>query len=230
MNNQIHPTAIIGDRVTLGKDNVILPYTVIEGPTAIGDNNIIGPHVTIGQPGQDTRNPRYDASEKMIIIGNNNIIREFTAIQKPCYTEETIVRNNAILMKSTLISHDSYIDDNVVITPSVTLGGHCSLLNGANIGLSATMHQFSVIGHYSMIAAGSTVLKNVKPFAKFIPNKPLKVNDYNIKKYAFEAYTDEIHKYVLEDIQPTSEVILAIVNRFEDVHAKSGRSMYSNKT
>lgn len=229
MNNQIHPTAIIGDRVSLGKDNVILPYTVIEGCTEIGDNNIIGPHVSIGQPGQNTRNPRYDSSEKKVIIGDNNIIREFTAIQKACHKEETVIRNNTFLMKGSLISHDSYIDENVVVTANVTLGGHCFIMNGANVGLTATLHQFSVIGHYSMIAAGATVVKNVKPFTKFIPSKPLKVNEYNIKKYALEAYTDEIHKYVLEDIEPTSDVILAIVDQFEDLHERSGRPLYSNK-
>ena len=29
--NNIHPTAIIGEEVKIGKGNTILPYTIIEG-------------------------------------------------------------------------------------------------------------------------------------------------------------------------------------------------------
>lgn len=53
----IHPTAIIGANVTLGKDVHIGPYTVIENDTVIGDRCVIecqvyiGPHVTIGEGG-----------------------------------------------------------------------------------------------------------------------------------------------------------------------------------
>ena len=79
--NQIHPTAIVDNRVKLGKNNQILPYTILTGPLEVGDNNIIGPHVVIGSPGQDTRNPRYDSSDCLIRIGSNHIIREFSAVQ-----------------------------------------------------------------------------------------------------------------------------------------------------
>ena len=43
--NEIHPTAIIGPEVKLGKNNRILPYVVLDGPLSIGDDNLIGPHV-----------------------------------------------------------------------------------------------------------------------------------------------------------------------------------------
>lgn len=225
-NNKIHPTAIIGDRVDLGSNNEILPYTVITGPTKIGDNNIIGPHVVIGRPGQNTRDPRYDASEKKIRIGNNNIIKEFTTVQKPCHGEETIIRDNTFIMHCSHIPHDCYIDDNVVVTPNVIVGGHAFVLNGANLGLAAVMHQFTVVGHYSMIGAGATLVKNIKPFVKYIPGKALRVNDYNIEKYGFMEYTDEIHKYILEGINPTSDPILKIVDEFERLHVESKRPLY----
>lgn len=77
--NRIHPTAIIGKDVVLGEGNTVGPYSVIEGKTYIGDNNTICSHVVIGSFGEDTRNPHYDHSQCVIRIGNNNIIKEFTA-------------------------------------------------------------------------------------------------------------------------------------------------------
>ncbi len=97
MNNKIHPTAIIDERENLGSNNIILPYTVISGPTDIGEGNIIGPHVTIGTAGENTKDPYYDTTDCQIRIGNRNIIKEFTTIQKPCYGE-TLLGNNIFLM------------------------------------------------------------------------------------------------------------------------------------
>ena len=224
--NNIHPTAIIGPKVLLGDNNTIYPNTVIYGPTRIGDDNIIGPNVVIGTPGQDTRNPRYDSSNCQIIIGNRNIIREFTAIQKPCYESSTILGNDIFLMQGVHIPHDAQISDKVVITPMCALAGITKILEGANLALGCTITQHSVIGHYSIVAMGASVMKNVKPFSRFIPNRKISVNEYAIKKFGYQEYFDEICDYVMNDILPKSDVILNMVNEFIDKHSKSGRPLY----
>ena len=224
--NNIHPTAIIDERVKLGDDNIILPYTIIYGPTDIGNNNIIGPHVVIGTPGQDTRNPRYNSKDKKIIIGDNNIIREFTAIQKPCYEDLTYIGSNVYLMQSVHIPHDAIISDNVVITPMVSLAGITKILKAANIGMGATVAQYLVIGQYSIVATGAATIKNVKPFSKFIPNKIISVNDYAIDKFGFEEYKEEIYQYVLNDVQPKSQKIKIIVDEYQILHTNSGKGQY----
>ena len=224
--NNIHPTAIIGPKVLLGDNNTIYPNTVIYGPTRIGDDNIIGPNVVIGMPGQDTRNPRYDSSECQIVIGNRNIIREFTAIQKPCYESLTILGNDIFLMQSVHIPHDAQISDKVVITPMCALAGITKILEGANLALGCTITQHSVIGHYSIVAMGAAVMKNVKPFSRFIPNRKISVNEYAIKKFGFQEYFDEIYNYVMNDISPKSNIIVDIINEFNEKHAESGRSLY----
>lgn len=226
MLNDIHPTAIIGDNVKLGKNNKILPYTVIYGPTEIGNNNIIGPNVVIGTPGQDTRNPRYDSSNCPIFIGSNNIIREFTAIQKPCYEKETRVLDDVFLMQSVHIPHDAFLDNKVVITPMCVLGGISKILEGANLGMGCTINQYTVIGQYSIVATGAAAMKNVKPFSRYIPGKPTTVNSYALKKFGFEANTDEITKYVLEDVTPKSERIGAIIEKYNKYHIDSKREQY----
>jgi UDP-N-acetylglucosamine acyltransferase len=224
--NSIHPTAIVDDRVVLGNNNVIGAYTVITGPTLIGNNNIISPHVVIGGPGQDTRNPRYDSNECRIEIGDNNIIREFTAIQKPCYKEVTKVGNNVFLMQSVHIPHDAILDDDVVITPMCVLAGLTHILNGANIGMGSSIHQYSVVGQYSLVGMGSALTKNIRPFTIFVQGKQSRPNLYAIEKFKFSDYTDEIIKYVKEGKSPTSDRIIEIVEKFEKLHMESKRSIY----
>lgn len=213
--NNIHPTSIIEGDVKIGKNNVIHPYCVIIGPVDIGDNNIIGPHTIIGSPGADTRTPRYDTSNKRIIIGNNNIIREFTAIQKPCYEDLTILGNDIYIMQGVHVAHDLQIANKVVITASVALGGLVRLMEGANLALGCSVNQYTVIGHYSIVASGAFIAKNLRPFSKFIPGKPLSVNDYALNKYGLNDYREEIVEYVINGKRPVSTKIESIVEEYE---------------
>ncbi len=225
--NEIHPTAIIGENVIMGKGNKILPYTIILGPTEIGDDNIIGPHVVIGSPGQDTRNPRYNSSNSFIKIGDRNIIREFSAIQKPCYEDITQLGNDIFLMQSVHIPHDAQLGDKVVITPMCVLAGITRILEGANLGMGASVNQYCVIGQYSIVATGAAVMKNIKPFSRYIPNKPISSNYYAIKKNGFEEYTSEIDAYVHDNVLPESTIIKSYILEFNAKHILSKREIYS---
>ncbi len=224
--NDIHSTVIIEGDVKIGKNNRILPYTIIYGPIEIGDDNIIGPHVVIGTPGQDTRNPRYDSSDCFIKIGNRNIIREFTAIQKPCYENVTFIGDDVFLMQGVHIPHDAHIYNNVVITPMCVLAGITKILDGSNIGIGATINQRCVLGHYSFVAANAAVTKNIKPFSRYIPNKPISVNEYAIHKYGFEKKYEDIHNFVIKNIIPKDKELLRIIDEFYFLHEKSNLSMY----
>ena len=226
MANKIHPTAIIEGDVALGEDNEIGPYTVIYGPTRIGNNNLIGPHVTIGTPGQDTRTPRYDASACRIEIGNDNIIREYTAIQKPCYREATRIGNSVYLMQGVHVPHDAIIEDHVVITPLVVMGGIVHVLEGANLAIGTTVHQYSVIGQYAIVGMGAPLTKNLRPFSRYVPGKPLSVNHNAIRKYGLEALTEEIEAYVLQHRAPDSPRLQQIVDHYQQLHLASGRPEY----
>lgn len=224
--NDIHPSVIIEGDVKIGKGNKIYPNTIIYGPTEIGDNNIIGPNVVIGMFGQDTRNPRYDSTEAFIRIGDNNIIREFTSIQKPCYKDITAIGDNVYIMQSVHIPHDAVIEDKVVITPMCVLAGICRIMEGANLGMSCTINQYNVIGQYSIVATGAAAIKNVKPFSRYIPGKAISVNEYAVKKYGFEEFSEEIAEYVIHNKLPTSNQLKTIVENFERYHVESNRSLY----
>ncbi|MEG2227271.1 MAG: hypothetical protein RRY39_02095 [Odoribacter sp.] len=225
MDNIIHPTAIIGSNVVLGKNNNIGPYSILDGNIVIGDNNIIGPHVIIGCEPTDTKHIEKN-NDCRLLIGNNNIIREFSLIELPCYEKETIICDDVFIMQGVHISHDVHIKDKVVITNTSVIAGIVKILEGANISMACTINQYSVIGQYSIAATNSAVMKNIKPFSRYIPNKPLSVNKYALTKFGFEEYEKEITDYVLYDIPVVSEKLKLIMNEFNYWVAKYGHNTY----
>ena len=224
--NQVHPSTIIEGEVKLGDNNKILPNCVIYGPVEIGDNNLIGPNVIIGTPGQDTRNRYYDSTNCFIKIGNRNIIREFTAIQKPCYEDVTMIGDDVYIMQSVHIPHDAHLYNKVVVTPMTVLAGLAKVLEGANLAIGCAINQRTTIGQYSIAAAGAVVMKNIKPFSRYIPDKPISINKYAIEKYGYNDYLDEIEAYVFDDVLPTSSTVLDIVNVFKSWVEKYGLETY----
>lgn len=224
-DNIIHPTAIIGQDVVLGKNNKIGAYSIIEGNTVIGDNNMIGPHVILGCEPTDTKHIERTDGLKLF-IGNDNIIREFSLIELPCYEEKTIIGDDVFIMQGVHISHDVHIHDKATITNTSVIAGIVKILEGANISMACTINQYTVIGQYSIAATNSAIMKNIKPFSRYIPNKPNSVNYYAIKKYGFEEFVEEIHNYVMNDLRPKSDRILKIINEFEFWVNKYGHKTY----
>lgn len=224
--NNIHPTAIIDKTVVLGDNNTIGPYAVITGNTIIGNGNYIGSHTAIGVPATDTKQVDYGYDNPHLKIGDNNNIREFCVVEQPCYECKTQIGNNVFLMQGVHVSHDNILEDNVVITNLCVLGGIAKILEGADLGMGCTINQYSVIGQYSIVATGAPCMKNVKPFSRYIPNKPISVNHYAIIKYGFHEYTDEISEYVLNNKEPESPQIKAIINHFNEIVNIYGKDTY----
>ena len=224
--NEIHKSVILEGDIKIGENNKLLPNTILIGPLRSGNNNLVGPNVVAGSPGADTRNPYCDSSNKLITIGDNNIIREFSAVQKPAYESLTSIGNHVYVMQAANISHDALISDNTTLSAMAALGGITRILKGATISMGANIHQRCVIGHYSIVGMGAAVLKNVKLFSRYVPGKPISVNTYTIEKYGFDDFAEEISNYVLKDVKPQTENLKKIVHQFEDMHNESGRDIY----
>ncbi len=225
-NNIIHPTAIVGKDVELGYGNVILPYTIIEGKVRIGSGNRIGPHAVIGCPATDTKHVDFGYDDPCVIIGNDNEIREFSLIEQPCYEERTVIGNGVFIMQGVHVSHDVHVQDKVVLTNSSVLAGLVKVLEGANIAMACTINQYTVIGQYSIVATNSACMKNVRPFSRYIPGKPVSVNRYAIEKYGFQGFQGEIEEYVLKNITPNSPEIKRLIDEFDTWVAKYGHQTY----
>jgi UDP-N-acetylglucosamine acyltransferase len=150
--NKIHNTAVINwDRVD------------------IGTGNEIGPYVCIGTDAQH----RTEPSDGKIVIGDNNIIREYSTIHLPTrFSKITAIGSNCYLMALSHIAHDCVVENDVIFSNNATLGGHVHIMQNSQIGFSVTIHQHQVIGSYCMIGMGTVIPRNKKiiPGSKWVGN------------------------------------------------------------
>jgi UDP-N-acetylglucosamine acyltransferase len=157
MANYIHPTAIIGDNVTLG------------------DNNYIGAYCIIGDKAE--HKAFWDKPIGKVIIGNNNVITGLVTIDAG--TESiTSLGDNCFIMKHAHIGHDVTIYDNVTISCGAKIGGHSIVGHNSNIGLNAVLHQFSTVQVACMIGASAFFKGESEPYTKYagVPARKLGVN------------------------------------------------------
>ena len=164
--NYIHHTAIINWKSLI-----------------IGKGNTIGPYVVIGNEAQW----KGKKSTGKIIIGNNNVFNEYTNIHLPTkLKKKTFIGNNNYIMNSTTIDHDCYLEDFLVISSNVILGGNIHIMKHANLGIKTIVHQNQVIGSYSMIGMGSIITKKKKILPGYVyygkPVKKIKKNIFSLKK------------------------------------------------
>lgn len=190
-NNHIHPTAIIGNNVKLGKGNKIGAYVVIQGKTTIGNDNVFEPFCSIGN--EPEHKEFFGKKNKGLFIGSNNVFREYVTINAGCYVP-TQLGNNITMLRGSHIGHDSEIHDGCTISCNVLIGGHSLLGIGVNMGLGSVCHQYSKIGSYAMIGMGAIVTKKINPncFGTYVgnPAKYIKENDYQKKKWSYEMVLD----------------------------------------
>jgi UDP-N-acetylglucosamine acyltransferase len=176
----IHPTAIIGKNVSVGKNTEIGPYVVIEEGvrigsgnkilarayicigTTLGDDNEIHMGAIIGNSPQDIA---YKGAPTKTEIGNKNIIREYATIHRG--TKEgtaTVIGNDNFIMANAHIAHNCQIGNQTIMVNGATLGGYCTVKDQAFISGMTVIHQFTVIGRLAFISGLSAVNRDIPPF------------------------------------------------------------------
>jgi len=160
---EIESYVVIKGKVVIGKGTKISSHAVIEGPTEIGENNTIFQFASIGTPPQDLK---YNGEDTKLIIGNNNVFREFVTINRGTMDGRgcTTIGNNNFFMAYCHVAHDCIVKDNVILANNATLAGHIFVDNNAIIGGLSAVHQFARIGKYAMIAGKTGVVKDIPPF------------------------------------------------------------------
>jgi len=162
-NVTIGPFSYIGPQVHIGDNTTVASHAVIEGKTTIGKNNRIFSHVAIGTIPQDLK---YDGEEVELIIGDSNIIREFTLLNPGTKGGGgvTIIGNANLLMGYVHLGHDVIIGDHCILANGATLAGHVELGNHVVIGGLTPIHQFVHIGDYAMVGGASALAQDIPPY------------------------------------------------------------------
>lgn len=156
--NQVHPFAYVHPAAKLGTGNTIGPFCVIEADAEIGDNNVFVAHVCIGTPAQH----RTAKEQGGVKIGDSNTFHEYSQVQRSTNPERpTIVKDDCYLMKGAHVAHDCIVESGVTMCNDVALGGHVHVMRCATLGFGVLVHQYQVIGSYSMLGAGAVVPKKI---------------------------------------------------------------------
>lgn len=180
MVNIIHPTAVIMEGAVLGENNNIGPYSIVGSNVRLGDNNILKSHVvldghtTIGNNnqffsfasiGSITQDKKYQGEESYLVIGNNNVFREYTTANPGTFKGSTTkIGNNCLFMASSHVAHDCFVGNDVTLANSVALAGHVHVGDFAIIGGLSAVLQRTRIGAHAMIGGMSGVAEDVIPY------------------------------------------------------------------
>ena len=167
---KIGPYSIIGSNVEIDDEVEIHSHVNIVGNTKIGSGTQIFSFASIGTQPQDLK---YKGEKNSLVIGKNNIIREYVTINPGTKAGGTITKigNNCLFMISSHVAHDCQIGNNVVIANYVPLGGHVIIEDSVIIGGNSAVQQFTRIGRLAMVGGMTGVLKDVIPFGLSFGNR-----------------------------------------------------------
>ena len=167
---EIGPYCTIGPNVTLADGVRLMSHVVVDGHTTVGTNTVVHPFASLGLSPQHLK---YQGEATRLIIGSNNVIRENVTMHVGTAQGrmETTVGSDCFFMVGSHVAHDCVIEDHVILTNNVALGGHVHVGEYAIIGGLSGVHQYVRIGKHAMIGGVTGVEKDVIPYALAMGNR-----------------------------------------------------------
>jgi UDP-N-acetylglucosamine acyltransferase len=186
---EIGPWSIIGPNVSIGEGSWVGPHVIITGHTTIGKNNRIFQFNSIGEAPQDKK---YAGEATELIIGDNNLIREFCTLNRGTTQDGGVTRigSDNWIMAYVHIAHDCSLGNNIIMGNNASLAGHVTIGDWAILSGFAQIHQFCDIGAHSFISFSSLVNRSVPPYVTVSPEKsrPRGINSEGLRR---RGYTPE---------------------------------------
>ena len=177
-NVKIGAYSVIGPEVIIGDNTEIQSHVSIVGYTKIGNNNKIYPFASIGNDPQDMK---YKGEKTSLIIGNNNIIREYVTINPGTVQGggTTSLGNDNLLMIGAHIAHDCRLGNKIVIANNAAIAGHAIIDDYVILGGNCGVHQFTRIGKMAMVGGMTGVSRDIIPYGLSTGNRNV-LNGINI--------------------------------------------------
>lgn len=161
-NVTIHPFAFISKNTEIGDGCIIYPYVSILTGARIGKNNKIYNGAIIAAEPQDFH---WHGEPSFCYIGDNNIIREHTIINRGSQTERgTRIGNHCFMMAETHIGHDVELSDRCVIGNGVQIAGRSKIHSYVIMSSNSMLHSGSEVGRFVMVKGGCRISGNVPPY------------------------------------------------------------------
>lgn len=159
----VGPFCLVGPKVRIGAGTHLRSHVCVEGRTTIGSGNVIYAGASIGCDPQDKK---YAGEDTVLVVGDNNVIRENCTLSIGTVQDRGITRigSGNLLMANVHIAHDCTVGDNTIIANNCAIAGHCTIEDNVVIGGQTGMHQFTRVGRNAMVAGASGVLRDVPPY------------------------------------------------------------------
>ncbi len=224
-NVEIGAFAVIGSEVELEDGVKVYEGAQVKGKTTIGKNTQIHSYAVVGNIPQDVS---YKGETGELIIGENNIIREFATINLPTLKQDkkTIIGDNNYIMAYCHIAHDCVLGNNIILANNATLAGHVEIGDFTVVGGLTPIHQFVKIGESVMIGGASAVSQDIPPYTLAEGNRA-KIRGLNLVglRRRFERDSIDAIKSAYGKIfrakKPVKDIALEILESTENLRVKN---------
>ena len=231
----IHPTAVIDPGAKLADDVRIGPYAVIgegvelasgveigshvhlEGSTVIGAGTRVFPFAMIGAEPQVRG---FSGPAAALVIGQNNVIREYAAIHVGTVDGGgcTRIGDDNLIMNNVHVAHDCQIGSHCVIATFTALAGHVVIEDYVNIGAMTGVHQFARIGESAFTGANSMISKDTLPFSRVAGDRArfMGVNTIGLNRRDFAEQTIDTLRHAFHLLFHSKLLLEAALARVEE--------------
>lgn len=219
-DNKIHPTAVIGNNVKLGKNIIISAYCVIGDDCELADNIVLHPHVVLYSKvrlgknctvhsgtvlGADGFGYAMDATGAWIKmphlggvkVGENVEIGSNTCIDRGMIGD-TVIGNNVILDNQLQIAHNVEIGDYTAIAGCVGIAGSTKIGKRCLIGGASNIAGHIVIADRVHITATSAVSNSIDAPGVYSSGLPARENKVWRRSVARFMGIDDMAKRIRE--------------------------------
>lgn len=127
-----------------------------------GKGNKVHHNAVLGAEPQDFH---YTGENSMLIIGDNNDIRENVVVSRATHAgSATRIGNENYLMDGVHLCHDVQIGNHCVLGIKTTVAGECQIDDCTILSSNVILHQYCHIGSWVLIQAGCRISKDVPPY------------------------------------------------------------------
>jgi len=103
------------------------------------------------------------ALSKFVEIGEGTIIQAGSIVMP-----DTKIGNHVHINMDCSVAHDCTLEDFVTLTPGVHINGNNIIKTGAYLGTGTTTKDMLTIGRWSIIGAGTVLIKNVQEYSMYV--------------------------------------------------------------
>ena len=222
-NVKIGPYCMLGPKVQVGNNVKIYSHVNLDGYTIIGSDTQIFPFASIGTVPQDLK---YKGEKSKLLIGSNNIIREYVTMNPGTKGGGLITKigNNCLFMIGSHVAHDCFIGNNVIMANNATLAGHVCIDDFAILGGLSAVHQFVRIGKHAMVGGMSGVENDVIPYGSVMGDRASLsgLNIVGLKRRGFS-------RNEIQDLRTVFRLIFSIEGTINERLKDAGKMYKKNK-